>query len=122
VLTKNYVWRKKDERLHPDCVGASVVPNKDRNVKFSAMFWGCTGTLTPVDGNINSEKYILILDDNLWPFVARHFANNRWTLQEDNAACHVSWQTTTWKTDNGILTLLWPSQSPYLTLLKMSEK
>jgi hypothetical protein len=117
-----YVWRKKDERLHPDCVGASVVPNKDRNVKFSAMFWGCTGTLTPVDGNINSEKYILILDDNLWPFVARHFANNRWTLQEDNAACHVSWRTTTWKTDNGILTLLWPSQSPYLTLLKMSGK
>jgi len=64
-----YVWRKKDEWLHSDCV--SVVPNKDRNVKFSTMFWGCityfgVGTLTPVVGNINSEKYISILDDNLY--------------------------------------------------------
>ena len=127
MLTKNYVWRKKDEQLHSDCVGAHVIPNKDRNVKFSAMFWGCitylgVGTLTPVDGNItcNSEKYFLILDEKLWPFVARHFANNRWTLQEDNAACHVSWQTTTWKTNNGILTLFRPSQ--ILRLLKMSGK
>jgi hypothetical protein len=52
VLTKtNYVWRKKVERLHLDCV--VVVPNKDRTVKFSAMFWGCityfgVGTITPV--------------------------------------------------------------------------
>jgi hypothetical protein len=32
-------------------------------------------TLTPVDGNINSENYIAILDDNLW-----HFANNPWSM------------------------------------------
>jgi hypothetical protein len=47
----------------------------------TAMFWGCityfgVGTLIPVDGNIYSEKYISILDDNLWPVIARHFANN----------------------------------------------
>jgi hypothetical protein len=34
------------------------------------MFWGCisyygVGTLTPVVGNLNSEKYINNLDDNL---------------------------------------------------------
>ena len=86
------------------------------------MFWGCTtyfgvGTLIPVDGNINSEKYISILDDNLWPVVARHFANNPWTLQEDNAPCHVSQRTTAWKTENEILTLSWSSQSPDLNII-----
>lgn len=122
MLTKKmYVWRKKDERLHTDCVG--VVPNKDRNVKFAAMFWGCityfgVGTLTPVDGSINSEKYISILDDNLWHVVARHLANNPWTLQEDNAPCHVSRRTTAWKTENDILSLLWPSQSPDLNIIE----
>ena len=117
---KMSVW-KKDERLHPDCVG--VVPNKDRNVKFSAMSWGCityfgVGTLTPFDGSINSEKNISILDDNLEPVVARHFANNPWTLQEDNAPCYVSPQTTAWKTENGILALPWPSQSPDLHIIE----
>jgi hypothetical protein len=69
------------------------------------MFWGCISYFGVVDGNINSEKYISILDDNLWPVVARYFANNPWTFQEDNAPCHVSRRTTAWKTENGILTL-----------------
>ena len=85
------------------------VPNKDRNVKFSAMFGGCityfgVGTLIPFDGNINS--------------VSRHFANNPWTLQEDNAPCYVSPQTTVWKTENGISTLPWPSHSPDLHIIE----
>ena len=124
VLTKtNYVWRKKVERLHLDCV--VVVPNKDGNVKFSAMFWGCityfgVGTLTPVGWNINSEKYISILVDNVWPVVAWHFANNPWTLQEDNAPCHASQQTTAWKTEFYLYLGLLKAQ--ILTLLKMSVK
>jgi len=44
------------------------------------MFWGCisyydVGTLTPVEGNMNTEKYISVFDDNLWPVIARHFSN-----------------------------------------------
>ena len=42
--------------------------------KISLMIWGCicydgVGTLTAVEGNINSAKYIDILDKNLWPVV-----------------------------------------------------
>jgi hypothetical protein len=44
------------------------------------MFWGCisyygVGILTPVEGNMNTEKYISVLDDNVWPVIARHFSN-----------------------------------------------
>ena len=67
---KIYVWRKADERLRPECVGH----------RASVMFWVCisyygVGTLTPVEGNMNTEKYISVLNDNFCPVIARHFSN-----------------------------------------------
>ena len=48
------------------------------------MVWGCMcfngiRTLTHVESNINVEKYIKIIDNNLWPVIARHFPDD--TLQ-----------------------------------------
>lgn len=64
---------------------------------FSAMFWGCNcisnnliGTYTGVDGNINSKRYIDILDENLWPVLAWHFPNNDYLFQENNALVYTS--------------------------------
>jgi hypothetical protein len=73
---KVYVWRKVDERLRPVCNGC--YQGRNYKTKFSVMFWGCisyygVGTLTPVVGNLNSEKYINILDDNLWPVMPNIF-------------------------------------------------
>jgi Zn/Cd-binding protein ZinT len=61
------------------------------------MFWGCithegVGTFVPVDGTINSENYIQILDHNLWPVAAKHFPQNPWIFQDDNAT-HPPFQT-----------------------------
>ena len=48
----------------------------DENIpQLSAMVWGCishdvVGTLSPVDGNINSRKHTENLDNNLCPVVA----------------------------------------------------
>jgi hypothetical protein len=36
------------------------------------------GTLAFIDGNMNSQKYIQTLDDNIWPVVTKHFGNNTW--------------------------------------------
>jgi hypothetical protein len=68
------------------------------------MFWGCickdgAGTITDVEGNINSAKYIDILDNNLWPVVAK-FENNQWIFQDDNAQVHQSVQTKLWNDNN----------------------
>ena len=56
------------------------------------MFWGCisyygVGTLTPVVGNLNSEKYINILDDNLWPVIAQHFPTSPYIFQDAGGQC-----------------------------------
>lgn len=87
------------------------------------MFWGCVcyngvGTLTSVDGNINTDKYIEILDQNLWPVVARNFGNDPWIFQEDNAPCHVSKVANKWKKDIDIETLNWPAHSPDLNIIE----
>jgi hypothetical protein len=73
---------------------------------------------TPVVGNLNSEKYINILDDNLWPVIAQHFSTSPYIFQEDNAPCHVSRRTNQWKTENDIPTLEWPPQSPDLNIIE----
>ena len=61
--------------------------------KISLMSWGCicydgVGTQTAVEGNINSAKYIDILDKNLWPAVVWHFKGKEYFFKDDNAPVH----------------------------------
>ena len=76
------------------------------------------GTLVPVDGTMDSTTYIETLNNQLWPVVARHFVNRPWIFQEDNAPCHVSRASNNWKTENNIVTLKWPPQSPDLNVIE----
>ena len=96
--------------------------DQDRQSVVSVVFWGCiaykgVGKLVPVEGNMNSEKNINVLDECLWPVVTKHFPTDRWTLQ-DNAPCQFSVRTTQWKRDNHIPTLSWPPQSPDLNIIE----
>ena len=86
------VWRRVGEKWRPECLG--VVKNcPGKTIKI--MVWGCvsyfgTGSLAFVEGNMNSEKYIEVLENHLWPSVCKLFGANRWVLQEDNATIHKS--------------------------------
>ena len=118
---KIYVWRKADEKFNRDCLG--VEDARSPRAGISAMFWGClsidgVGTITEVDGNINSAKYISVLDTNLWPVITKNFLNKPWILQEDNCPVHRSAMTTDWKTQQSIETLTWPSQSPDINIIE----
>jgi hypothetical protein len=118
---KVYVWRKPDERFRPDCLGQL----DDFETTCRVMFWGCityygVGTLVAIDGNMNTDKYISILDDNLWPVVVSHFSDRPWIFQ-DNASCHVSLRANQWKEENGIRTLVCPPQSPNLNIIETTD-
>ena len=87
------------------------------------MFWGCithegVGTFVPVDGTINSEKYIQILDHNMWPVTAKHFPQNPWIFQDDNATPHRSRLTTQWKQENNLPVMTWPAQSSDINIIE----
>ena len=94
-----------------------------RQLAVLVLFWGCityygVEILVAIHGNMNTDKYISVLDDNLWPVVVRHFSDRPWIFQEGNAPCHVSLRANQWKEENGIRTLLWPPQSPDLNIIE----
>lgn len=84
-----YVWKKTGEGWRPDLAA------RQNGRKFSIMVWGClcfndVGNLCQDEGKINSEKYIDILDTNLWPVIACHFPDGSYLFQDDNAPVHRS--------------------------------
>ena len=50
------------------------------------------GTITDVEGNINSAKCVDIFDNNILPVVLR-FENYQWIFKDDSAPVHQSAQT-----------------------------
>lgn len=112
-----YIWRKKDEAESRDC----VCPPAQR--RLSVMIWGCishygVGTITTVNGTINRHKYIEILEDNLWPVIARHFPEQDCLFQDDNAPIHRANDVKHYKEENHINCLEWPAQSPDLNVIE----
>ena len=52
------------------------------------LVYSGVGTITVVDGNMNAQKYIETLEDYLWPVIVRHFPNEDYIYQDDNAPKH----------------------------------
>ena len=103
-----YVWRKKGEKCAASCRGSHCDPLR---VQASVVFWGCVsyygvGTLVPVEleENLNSQKYVEVLESNMWPFIAKDFVDRPWILK--------SRLIMQWKRQNRIPCMIWPSQSP----------
>lgn len=114
------VWRTRGEAYRPECLGY-VKPYCGK--QLTMMVWGCityygVGTLVFVNGNMNSEKYIEVLDNNLWPVIVKHFPNEGCLFQDDNAPCHASHATKAWKERNQLSCLPWPAQSPDINIIE----
>ncbi|CAG2206254.1 unnamed protein product [Mytilus edulis] len=91
--------------------------------KYSLMIWGCityhgVGTITVVEGNINALKYIDIIDNNLWPVVVRHFPDNNYVFQDDNAPVHRARSVQDFRRETGLKSMNWPAQSPDLNIIE----
>ena len=110
------VWRKANEKWRLKYLGYLAC-----NVKtnLNVIVWGCIcysgiRILAFIDGNMNTQKYIQILDQHLWTSVAKHFVDNSWVFQEDNAPAQKSHEASVWKERNNIPVFFWPTQSPDL--------
>ena len=91
--------------------------------KISLMIWGCicydgVGTLTAVEGNINSATYIDILDKNLWSVVVWYFEGKECLFMDDNAPVHRAHNVDNYKDQNEVTSMEWPAQSPDLNIIK----
>ena len=82
------------------------------------MVKGCitaagVGSLTRVEGNITSEKYINELETNLLPVIYENFDDNSYISMEYNARPHTK-GTQVYLQHKNIPKILWPPQSPDL--------
>lgn len=94
-----------------------------RKRRVAVMVWGwitydSVGTLCLVDGNITALKYIDILDEHLWPVIARHFSDKPYLFQDDNAPVHRARITREFKVYNNIPSITWPAQSPDINIIE----
>lgn len=80
------------------------------------MFWGYftsggPGSLVPVEGMMNSKKYISIIERKIVPMM-QTFAGGVGIFQQDLAPCHTSKLTKNFFQKQKITVLDWPGNSP----------
>jgi len=92
-------------------------------VKFGGgkiMVWGCmgwegVGQLAEVEGRMDADQYVAILEDHLVPSIEESgIFEEEAIFQQDNDPKHTSKKAKKWMEDHNISLLDWPPQSPDL--------
>ena len=76
------------------------------------------GTLTVKNGNINAAEYIEIVENFVWPVIARHFPDDNYIYQDDNAPVHRARIVKEYFEQNQMHGMEWPAQSPDLNIIE----
>ena len=83
-----YVRRMAGEEFSQDCIQTTVIHGGG-----GIMVWGCinsrgTGFVWKVEGRLNGEGYINVLENALIPTTHSLLIPSGWIFQQDNATCH----------------------------------
>ncbi len=103
------LWAKEEGDL-PTCYQRSV------QKPASLMVWGCIsaygmGSLHVLEGTMNAERYIKVLEQHMLP--------SRWRVfQQDNAKPRTAAITTAWLHSRRVRVLNWPACSPDLSSIE----
>ncbi len=84
------------------------------------MVWGCIsaygmGSLHVLEGTMNAERYIKVLEQHMLPSRRRLFQGMPCVFQQDNAKPHTAAITTAWLRSRRVRVLNWPACSPDLS-------
>ncbi|CAH1989100.1 unnamed protein product [Acanthoscelides obtectus] len=89
--------------------------------RFEVMVWGSmsskeVGKLHFIDGNVDTNKYLAILEESLLPVMDECLTSGQdFVFQQDGAACHTSKKAIKWMEKNNVPLLKWVSSSPDLS-------
>lgn len=114
--------------VYVDKSGSKIDERVDPKVKFGGggiMIWGCmtwagVGRIALVEGNMNADQYIKILEENLLATldaigIMPGFPSREDIIfQQDNDPKHTANKTKAWFSNNNIKPLPWPANSPDL--------
>lgn len=75
--------------------------------------------MTRVKGNLNSEKYFSVFEDNLILAISEKYNWQSYFFMEDNARPHNAASTQRYHENRGIPKIEWPPQSPDLNPIEI---
>lgn len=81
---------------------------------WGAMSYRGTGLMKRIEGNLNSQGYIDILENYAVPSAHLLGYGDNYFYMDDNAPCHRSKVVKDWMANNNLRSLIWPPQSPDL--------
>ncbi|CAH1982732.1 unnamed protein product [Acanthoscelides obtectus] len=74
------------------------------------------GKLHFIDGNVDTNKYLAILEEWLLPVMEECLTSGQdFVFQQDGAACYTSKKAIKWMEENNVPFLKWVSSSPHLS-------
>ena len=108
------LWMKSGDKI-PDHLAMSINQGGGRLLIWGAIWMNGRSELHIQRDNMNSDRYVYVLERHICPLSLRLGEPARdWILMDDNATCHRSLVTNSFKSQAGIRTLTWPARSPDL--------
>lgn len=112
---KQWVWKQVGQGLIDREVQGTVKFGGGNIMVWGCMGWEGVGRLAEVEGKMDADQYVSILEDNLLPSLEESgFSAEDVIFQQDNDPKHTSKKATKWFEDNDINILDWAPQSPDL--------
>lgn len=108
------IWMKRGCRT-PAHLVLPVTQGGGRLLIWGAIWTNGRSELHIQRENMNSERYVNVLERYIYPLSFRlGDPSTDWWLMDDNATCHRSSVTNSYKSQAAIRTLSWPARSPDL--------
>lgn len=109
---RRWVWRMPHEKYDVECLIPTMKSGQE-----GIMVWGCftkygLGPLVRLEGRVKAKDYIVVLNENLIPYIDTLEHKDSVIFQEDNAPIHKANVVKNWKEENNLISLPWPAQSP----------
>ena len=109
---RQIVWRKAGTEFNPAHVTATVKHGGGSVLVWGAFSWFGLSNLEIINGIMNSDSYIDILERNISDCTEKMGLGTDLFWQQDNDPKHKSKKTMQYIQNRGINMLDWPAQSP----------
>jgi transposase len=112
---KQWVWKQVGEGLIEREIQGTVKFGGGNIMVWGCMGWNGVGELAEVEGRMDADQYVDILNNHLLPSLEESgVGDDECIFQQDNDPKHTSKKAKNWMEENNITLLDWPPQSPDL--------
>ncbi len=112
---RKWAWKKAGEGLSDRLVEGTKKFGGGSVMVWGCMLWDGVGNAVKIDGRMDAELYVQILDEDLQASIDYYGKTAEDIIfQQDGDSKHTSGLARKWFKENGFTVLSWPAQSPDL--------